>query len=362
MFTKTLFPAFMNYSFRASQLNILGLNCNKIYVAPNLEIVRYAARKGTRVAALAKKKARKAQKKNEPQSIPKYLQRKIKVSAELERKRCTDENWLETKPIDNVYNMKLYRGKPYTVAEAVKMHRESHCPEMLNDPSALIYANVELELKLKKKDRYIEELNGIVTFPHEFKVLKKNKIIVLCKEVDEQVKATEAGAAYSGSSALIKQILAGTVSKEDFDFVICHPDMLKEANTLRGILGKKFPNTNNGLLRLDVVEAVKSFINGIEYKLKHSSLEIDFGWIDVPFGRLDMTEEHLEENLKFLLNIVEKQKPTGTDHLLFILRTLLWCEKSKEKFKIAHWKYLPNYPENGVLKEEEDEDVKSNAQ
>ncbi|GFS86433.1 39S ribosomal protein L1 [Nephila pilipes] len=363
MFTKTLFPTVIKYSLRASQLNILGLNCNKINVAPNLDIVRYAARKGTRAAALAKKKARKAQKKNETQPIPKYLQRKVKVSVELERKRCTDENWQETQPIDNVYNMKLYRGKPYSVAEAVKMHRESHCFEMLNNPSALIYANIELELKLKKKDRYIEDLNGIITFPHEFKIPRKNRIIALCKDLEEQAKAMEAGAVFSGSSTLIKQILAGTVSKEDFDFVICHPDVLKEANSLRGILGRKFPNTNNGLLRLDVVEAVKSLTNGIEYKLIHSSLELDFGWIDVPFGQLDMPEEQLEENLKVVLNVIEKQKPAGTDHLLFILRTLLWCEKSKEKFKIDHWKYFSNYPENGVIKEDtEDENVKSTAQ
>ncbi|CAL1272662.1 unnamed protein product [Larinioides sclopetarius] len=356
MFTKTLFPAFVNYSLKALQLNTLGLNLNKINAAPSLDIVRYAARKGTRAAALAKKKARKLAQQNKPEPIPKYLLRKVKVSAELERRRCTDENWLETQPADNVWNMKLFRGKPYPFAEVIKMHRDAHVPEMLNDPSALVYANIELDLNLKKKNRYIEDIAGILSFPHEFKTLRKNRIAVVCKNPDDQAAATDAGASYAGSSTLVKQILAGSVSKEDFDFLVCHPDMLKEVNTLRGILAKKFPNPRNGLLRLDIAEAVKSFLYGVEYNLKRSNLEIDFGWVDIPFGRLDMPIEHLEENFKFALNNVEQQKPPNAQSILFILRTLLFCENSRERFKIPHWEYLPNYPVNGVLKEEVEEE------
>ncbi|GIY29771.1 uncharacterized protein CEXT_284511 [Caerostris extrusa] len=356
MFTKALFPTFINYSVKTLQFNSLGLNCIKVNGVPNIDIVRYAARKGTRAAAVAKKRARKLADQNKPQPIPKYLQRKIKVNSELERKRCIDENWLDSQPIDNVFNMKLYRGKPYPFAEAIQMHRDAHVPAMLNDPSALVYANIELELKLKKKDRYIEELNGILNFPHEFQTFKKNRIVVICKSPEDQLLATDAGASYAGSATLVKQILAGSISKEDFDFLVCHPDMLKEVNTLRGILGRKFPNTSNKLLRIDIAEAVKGFMNGVEYNLKHSNSELDFGWVDVPFGRLDMPIEQLEENLKTVLNHVEKQKPPNTQNLLFIIRSLLFCERSKEKFKIAHWEYLPNYPINGIIREEVDEE------
>ncbi|XP_055943273.1 39S ribosomal protein L1, mitochondrial-like [Argiope bruennichi] len=355
MFTKTLFPVFVNYSVKVLQINTLGSKYNKINAAPSLDIVRYAARKGTRAAALAKKKAQKLAQQNKPEPIPKHLQRKVRVSIELERKRCTDENWLDTQPTDNVWNMKLFRGKPYPFAEAIKMHRDAHVPEMLNDPSALVYANIELDLNLKKKNRYIEDITGILSFPHEFKTVRKNRIAVICKNPDDQAAATDAGASYAGSATLVKQILAGSVSKEDFDFLICHPDMLKEVNALRGILAKKFPNTRNGLLRLDIAEAVKSFLNGVEYNLKRSNLEIDFGWVDIPFGRLDMPIEQLEENFRFALNSVEQQKPPNAKSILFILRTLLFCENSRERFKIPHWDYLPNYPVNGVLREEVEE-------
>ncbi|KFM60471.1 39S ribosomal protein L1, mitochondrial, partial [Stegodyphus mimosarum] len=365
MFTKRLFPVFTVSSAvllkSTAKLNAY-VTVDLIKTVPNLDLVRYAARKGTRAAALAKKKARKLQEANKPPPIPKYLQKKVKVSHEFERRRCTDENWLESQPIDNVWNMKLYRGKPYSVAEAIRMHRETHEPEILNNPSAFIYANIDLDLKLKKQNRFMDDFTGIISFPNEFETPQKNRIIAICKEPEDQAKASEAGAVYTGSGALIKQILSGAVSKEDFDYVVCHPDMLKELNVLRGILEKRFPNTRNGLLRLDVDKAVKNFIKGIEYKLKRSVIEPDFGWVDICFGQLNMPIEKLEENLKFALSTVEKHKPMGTDHILFIIRTLLWCEKSKEKFKIPHWEYLPNYPVNGILKDDdeaESEDMQS---
>ncbi|XP_015919385.1 large ribosomal subunit protein uL1 [Parasteatoda tepidariorum] len=350
MFAKQLFPSFSNYAALVGK-NIRSTIINN-RITPNVDLVRYAARKGTRAANLAAKKARKLKEAGKPQPIPKYLQRKIKISAELERKRCVDENWLETNPIDNVWNMKLYRGKPYSVSEAIEMFRELHQPEMLDDSKALLYANIELDLKLKKKDKYLEELSGSVTFPHQFDAFRNNRIIVLCKSTEDQTLATDAGAVYSGSQTLIKQILSGTISSDEYDYVICHPDMLKEANTLRGILGKKFPNTFNGLLRLDIEPAVKNFLKAIDFKLKRSNVEVDFGWVDICFGRINMPTEELEKNLKHCLEIIEKLKPAGTQEQLFIIRTLLFCEKSREKFKIPHWNYLTNYPENGVIVEE----------
>ncbi|KAG8182099.1 hypothetical protein JTE90_018371 [Oedothorax gibbosus] len=361
MFTKTLFPTFTNFASKALRLNVLGVNSKTLNSAPALDIVRYAARKGTRAKADAKKRARKLAMQSQPAPVPKFMLRKEKLTPDSQRTRCTDENWLDTRPVDNVYSMKLYRGKPYSVSEAIKMHRESHAPEMLNDPSALIFASVELDLKLKKKDKYLEDLNGIVKFPNEFKTQKKNKVIVVCKSAEEQMKATEAGAVYAGSQTLVKQILAGSVQKDEFDYLICHPDMLKEVNSLRGILAKKFPNTYNGLLRLDIEQAVVSFINGIEYSLKRSSIEPDFGWVDLPFGRLDMPDEKLEENFKLVLDMVEKQKPSHTDDRLFITRTLLFCERSRERFKVPHWEYLQNYPVNGVIVEEVEDEIQAES-
>lgn len=337
------------------------LPASQILNIPNIEIVRFRKRKGTRAKADAKKKARKLVEASKPPPIPKYLQRKVKISAELENKRCVDENWLETQPIDNVWNMKLYRGKPYSVAEAVDILRGMYIPSLLNDPTALIYMTSEVDLKTKKQTKFVDDFSGIITFPHEFDTGYKNKIIVICKETEDQIKATEAGALYTGSTALIKQILAGTIGSEDFDYVVCHPDIYKESYVLRGILKKKFPNMHNGLLRIDVDRAVTSFIKGVEYSLKRSSIEPDFGWVSFVCGRLDMPIEEIEGNIKHALALVEKHKPANTPHILFNIRTLLWCEKSREKFKIPHWEYLPNYPENGVLLSEDEKDTAENV-
>jgi len=88
--------------------------------------------------------------------------------------------------------------------------------------------------------------------------------------------------------------------------------------------------------------------------MKRSALEPDFGWVDICCGRLTMPENQIEDNIKHALGVIEKHKPIGTSDHLFIVRTLLWCEKSKERLKIPHWEYLPNYPENGILIEADD--------
>lgn len=360
MFAKHIFPVSSSYFSgmwkTVEHFKLLNI-AEKMSIAPNLDIVRYKQRKGTRAAKLAKKQARKLADANKPAPIPKYLQRKVKVSAELERKRITDDNWLETQPIDNVYNMKLYRGRPYAVSEAIDILRCAHAPSLLNEPSALVYVTTELDLKMKKKTKFLDDFNGIVTFPNEFASHKTNKIIAICKDSEEQIKATDAGAVLAGSTTLIKQILSGVLSSEDFDYVICHPDMYKELNVLRGILKKKYPNMHNGLLRIDVDRAVASFIKGVEYNLSRSVLEPDFGWVNMCFGRLDMPFEQLEGNLKHALCAIEKHKPAGTSHILFNIRTVLWCEKWGEQFKIPHWEYLPDYPENGVLVDRKEDET-----
>jgi len=241
MLTKCLFPIYKNHisALWKTVEPFKLLSASEKFSIPNVEIVRFRARRGTRLAKEAIRKARTLANANKPKPIPKYLQTKVKVSAELERRRCVDENWLETQPIDDVWDMKLYRGKPNSLSEALKILRDIHIPSLLNDPSALVYVTTELDLKLKKKDRFMDEFNGVITFPHEFEGYKKNKIVVVCKESEDQIKASEVGASFTGSTALIKQILSGVLSTEDFDYVICHPDMYKELNSLRGILKKK---------------------------------------------------------------------------------------------------------------------------
>lgn len=357
MFSRCIFPLSKGYLSTiwksVEPYNLLPAS-EKLIASPNLEIFRFRKRKGARAKMDAKRKAKKLADANKPPPIPKYLQRKVKVSAELDRRRCVDENWLETQPIDNVYNMKLYRGKPYSIVEALNILRGAHIPSLLNDPSALVYVTTELDLKTKKQNKLIDDFSGIITYPHEFDSGYKNKIIAICKESEDQMKAAEAGAIYTGSTTLIKQILAGAIASDDFDYIICHPDSYKELNVLRGILKRKYPNVNNGLLRIDVDRAVTTFQKGVEYSLKRSALEPDFGWVDAICGRLDMPTEHIEENIKHVLNLIEKHRPANISHL-FNIRTLLWCEKYRERLKIPHWEYLPNYPVNGVIVEEEDD-------
>lgn len=327
-------------------------------VCPDVNQARqFAARKGKRAKMFAAKMEKKLQEASKPQPVPKFLAKRTKaLPAALENRRVTDENWLEASILDDIWRLKLCRGKPYSVADAVALLQELCHPTMLNDPEAFVYATVELDLRLKKKNHFMEDFSGIILYPHDFETGSTKRVIALCESSDDQYKASEVGAAYVGGTSIIQRIYRGEIRSDDYDFVVCHPNLLKDCNKLRGLLKRKFPNFGNGLLRIDVDEAVKEFTRCTEFSASTSKVEPDFGWIDIHFGRLNMSPMKLEENLRALLQSLEKKKPAGPKDTLFITRTLLWCSRSSEKFKIPHWEYLPGYPVNGIVVPEDSAD------
>ncbi|CAG2182738.1 unnamed protein product [Oppiella nova] len=87
---------------------------------------------------------------------------------------------------------------------------------------------------------------------------------------------------------------------------------------------------------------VNQFVKGIEYKLVKDEFESDLGSVRVPFGRLDMSDQHLHQNLTFLLSTIEKHKPS-TSIVPFITRVLIQSEPSKEEFALKFWDYVDGY-------------------
>lgn len=65
-------------------------------------------------------------------------------------KKKFDDSWKQF-PVDNVYHMKYYRMKVYPFLEAIKCYRETHHPEMYNQPKANLYVSVELNMEAEKK-------------------------------------------------------------------------------------------------------------------------------------------------------------------------------------------------------------------
>ncbi|XP_013781447.1 39S ribosomal protein L1, mitochondrial-like [Limulus polyphemus] len=344
---------FSELMYRKS-MQCISLSCIDKGLLPgsqNQQVRYYAARRGKREKMKATKKSQKKEVVKK-EFVPYHIKMAMK-NIVIKPRRENVDHWLKTPPIDDVWRAKFYKKKIYSVMEAIEMHRETHHPTILNEPEAILSSTIELDMRMPKKNRYLDNFTGTIKLPYELKMdNNKKKVLVFCKDSEDQTGALKAGAFMAGSSGVIKQIQTGELTVQDFDHVVAHIDMLAELGTIRGLLKKSFPNRNKGNLGTDIVPLVELFVQGVDYKSNKDEHELDFGWVDVPIGRLNMETNELQQNLFTVLNQVETHKPKGVA-APFITRVLLFSEPSQEKFVIPHWEYLEGYKDPNTLKSEE---------
>ena len=198
----------------------------------------------------------------------------------------------------------------HSVIEAIDMQRETHDKSLLNEEHALVDSRIELDLRTKKKTKFCDAFRGIISYPNKFEFKANRRIIAICKKDEDKYDAKEAGADVVGGPEIITMLKKGDLNMSNFDDLVCHGDLLVELAQIRGILQHNFPSKLRGNLGFDMKKLVNQFVNGIDYKCVKDELELDYGWVRVPFGRLDMSNEELEQNFKFLLSTIEKHKPT----------------------------------------------------
>ncbi|CAH2008224.1 unnamed protein product [Acanthoscelides obtectus] len=315
-----------------------------------VQIRGYAARKGTR------ERKRKAKVKSVVEKvgfIPHNQRDKEKFLANR-KQRKVDDSW-KGDPTDDVYVAKYFKWKVYPFGEAVQCHRETHHPDMYNQPNANLHVSIELDMQGEKKTRFLDNFTRIVATPHRFDHGEERAVIAFCKDPDLQQSAVEAGAQLSGGVELIKQIQNGQVSLQDFNFVVAHPEILPELVALRGLMKRKFPNPKAGTLDVDLATLVKKFMYGINYTAVKDEYEKDFGIIETVIGTLNMDAKHLEENYVALIKDVYTMKPRRTGE--FFRRCLLWSPPSQEKLKVDHESYL-DIPKKQEVEEDDDKDSK----
>ncbi|KAL3216764.1 hypothetical protein MRX96_032814 [Rhipicephalus microplus] len=289
-------------------------------------------------------------------------------SSSSDPRRETYEDRLKEPPIDDVFFTDKYMPNVYSAADAIAMHRETHHPTVLNDPDALLYAFVELSLKTKKKTKFREDFSGTVLYNHPFSITKREKrIIALCKNTDLATEALAAGAEVAGGTAVIKRqkisdpnnfsmrqntYLPGELDAKLFDYILAHVDIVQDLPQLRGLLKTKLPTLTNGKVTNNLPGLVQDYFNGVDFASKSDQQELDYGFVEVPVGKLSMPTEHLVDNIKTLLVCIDEFKPKTTDPGTFITKVELKCPPTTEKFVVACSEFLDHYAE-----EEEDVEV-----
>lgn len=291
----------------------------------------YARRKGRREA---QKKARQAKDKEE--AVKEWKPRKLLTKKEpiTGERPGNNPEWYERKPDDDVYFKLFYPAPLIRVSEAVEQFRFVNGSDMFNSPTACIYLTQYLDMRMEKKNKYVEQFRKVVRLPHLFEFHDPKIILAICKTQEEKQIALETGATMAGGSDIIKQFEKGTLVKNDFEFIVSTQEMLPELVSLRGYLKKMFPSNRLGSVGMDIKDVVENFTKGIRYRSVKPENVHSYADVVTKVGTLDMPANELEENIATMIMAVMSHKPTKSLSKEFITRAFITCPPSLEHFLI----------------------------
>lgn len=331
---------------------------------------RGAARRGKRIERARLARINAAKRRLLEAKTPKKKHQINSLKIDKDQLRFQTERQLDTTlpnpPEDDVYFFNKFRKKKYSLDEIIEFHRQTAHPDVYNQPDALISATIELNLKMKiKRKRYIERIESTLRYPHIYEYqVRSRKIIALCKQESDQDAARAAGAVIVGSADVAALLKTNQLTQRDFDHIVCHNDYLDDFSAVKGMKAQSyFPSKQRGNHGDDIVELVKYFKEGVDYRLKRTTEEPEIGYIDCHFGRLNMTNEQLQENLIALFNSINRFKPLNLmPGKQFFERVLITSAASQEVFLLRFWDLIDDYVDPGELVIDEDEDEKKKAQ
>jgi large subunit ribosomal protein L1 len=204
------------------------------------------------------------------------------------------------------------KGKNYTKArERVDRNKRYDLEEGLRLVSESSYArfdeSVDVAIRLGVDPRKADQMvRGSVLLPHG--TGKAVRVLVFAKGEKEK-EARDAGADYAGADELVEKISKGWL---EFDKAIATPDMMSTVGKLGKILGPRglMPNPKVGTVTFDIEKAVKEIKLGkVEFKVEKA------GIVHVGVGRASFGVEKLLENIKALLEVIIRAKPSTSKGL-----------------------------------------------
>ena len=187
-------------------------------------------------------------------------------------------------------------GKLYPVADALQIVKKGATAKF--DESVDVAVNLGIDAK--KSDQAVR---GSVVLPAG--TGKKVRVAVFTQG-DKAEAARAAGADLVGLEDLAEKVKGGQI---DFDVAIASPDAMRVVGQLGQILGPRglMPNPKVGTVSPDVATAVKNAKAGqVQYRADKA------GIIQCPIGRASFTPEQLLQNLRALIDALNKSKPSGS--------------------------------------------------
>lgn len=181
----------------------------------------------------------------------------------------------------------------HTVAQALEIIKKS--------ATAKFDESVDVALRLgidpKQSD---QQVRGAVVLPHG---LGKTVRVLAFVKGPKEAEATEAGADLIANDEIIQKIQGGWL---DFDAVVATPDMMASVSKVGKILGPRglMPNPKLGTVTMDVKKAIQDCKSGkVEFRAEKA------GIVQTSFGKASFSAQNLSENLKVLMETIQKLKP-----------------------------------------------------
>nr|CAG4637870.1 EOG090X089S [Chydorus sphaericus] len=333
-------------------VSVLTVGSSPLLIPPRVPLIdqqRNAARKGTRERKAKKLVKTEVAKKQE--FVP-YATRMARLHVPEGPRRLIEKG--KPYPIDDVYQMRHFMTQDVKLAEAIDFHRESNHPTVYNSPDALIFVKAEFDLRMEKKNRFLDTFSRLVLLPHSFEYERARKVLAFCANQETQDEAIKGGAEAAGGVELIKRIKAGEVSLLDYDCFVAHTNMMLELTPLRGLMKKNFPQVKSGSLGTNLAHMIERFSRGIEFTVNRDPYELDYGVAQIPFGRINMPTQELEANFDTILKDVEtcRGRTTGA----FITRCFVLSPPSPERFVVKAETYVGSKEEDSSSSSSDDED------
>ena len=178
------------------------------------------------------------------------------------------------------------------------------CDLVVKTGKAKFDETVEISIRLGVDPRHADQqVRGAVVLPHG--TGRSIRVLVIAKG-EKAKEAQAAGADYVGAEDMIAKIQQENWF--DFDVCVATPDMMGLIGRIGRILGPKglMPNPKSGTVTMDVTKAVNEIKAGkVEYRVDKTAI------IHCPIGKVSFGTEKLNENLKALMDAINKAKPAA---------------------------------------------------
>jgi len=198
---------------------------------------------------------------------------------------------------------KKYRKASEGLELTARFAVEEAVAKVVDSAFAKFDETVDVAINLGVDPKYSDQMvRGACSLPHGLG--KDVRVAVFCKG-EKQAEAREAGAEIVGAEDLVADVKAG---KLDFDKAIATPDVMALVGQIGRVLGPRglMPNAKTGTVTFDVAAA------GNEMKAGRVEFKVDkAGVLHAPIGKVSFGAEKLQDNLKTLLENVNRLKPSS---------------------------------------------------